>query len=377
MSEREGEGILHLEGVTRSFGTVVAVDRLSLTIGKGELITLLGPSGCGKTTVLRIIAGFETPEAGQVFFEGRNVTRWKPQERGFGMVFQSYALFPHLNVFENVAFGLRARGMPETGIRERVASALELVELPDHGERAVQALSGGQQQRIALARAIATEPPILLLDEPLSNLDQTLRVRTRSELRALVKKLGITALFVTHDQEEAFDLSDRIAVMRSGRIVQIGSPRALYEEPVDQFVAGFVGRASGLLVTLEPHGVRITDGVAWPFSGPNEGTGGPLPNGSSAMLLFRPEELHLVDGEADPSLGDPLEGVVVDRRFRGGVALFQIEVRARAPSAVTNPSGRPPIVEVLGPPGGPAPGTAVQIQPNRGARLHVFPASAT
>ena len=376
MSEGREDGILHLDRVSRRFPEVLAVDQLSLTVGAGELVTLLGPSGCGKTTALRLIAGFETPDEGRVWFEGRDVTTRKPQERGFGMVFQSYALFPHLNVFENVAFGLRARGIPEPRLRERVASALELVALPDHGDRAVQALSGGQQQRVALARAIATEPPLLLLDEPLSNLDQTLRVKTRAELRGLVRELGITAIFVTHDQEEAFDLSDRIGVMRSGRLVQIGSPRALYEEPADRFVASFVGRASSLAVTLETTGVRISDGVVWPFSGPATGGSGssgaarPTP-GSLAILLFRPEELALVDGEPDPDLGAPLLGVVRDRRFRGRSALFQVEVEARAPGA--GPSSVRAVVEVLGPPGGPAPGTTVRIQPRKGARLHLFP----
>ena len=377
MSEGKEDGILHLDGVSRRFAEVVAVDRLSLTVAAGELLTLLGPSGCGKTTALRLIAGFETPDEGRVWFEGRDVTARRPQQRGFGMVFQSYALFPHMNVFENVAFGLKARGVGESRLRQRVISALELVALQEYGDRAVQALSGGQQQRVALARAIATEPPLLLLDEPLSNLDQTLRVKTRSELRGLVKKLGITAIFVTHDQEEAFDLSDRIAVMQSGRLVQIGNPRDLYEEPADRFVASFVGRASSLAVTLEASGARISDGVVWPFSASTGGgasgghAGGRPAHRSRAILLFRPEELAFVQGDPEPDLGAPLPGIIRDRRFRGGVALYQVEVEARPPGAASTAAKA--VVEVLGPPDGPAPGTAVRIQPRRGARLHLFP----
>ncbi|MGH9881345.1 MAG: ABC transporter ATP-binding protein, partial [Pyrinomonadaceae bacterium] len=203
---------------------------------------LLGPSGCGKTTTLRMIAGLERPDSGDIEFEGRSITNLSPERRGFGMVFQNYALFPHLNVFENVAFGLSARHKPKAEIAERVSSALELVQLPGFERRRVDELSGGQQQRVAIARAIAIEPALLLFDEPLSNLDVTLREETRSELKELVKRLDLTAVYVTHDQEEAFALCDRISVMMNGRILQTGQPRELYERPAQISVARFLGR---------------------------------------------------------------------------------------------------------------------------------------
>jgi ABC-type Fe3+/spermidine/putrescine transport system ATPase subunit len=290
--------ILELAGVTRRFGEVTAVDGLSFSLDAGEFVTLLGPSGCGKTTALRLIAGFETPDAGQVLFRGRDVSAESPQRRGFGMVFQNYALFPHLNVFENVAFGLKARGQARDTIASQVTAALARVDLAGYEKRAVQALSGGQQQRVALARALAIEPPLLLLDEPLSNLDQALRVQTRTELRRLVKELGITALFVTHDQEEAFDLSDRIAVMQAGRLRQIGTPRELYQEPADRFTAAFMGRASFVPVGLLE---------GW------EGGGG--------TVLLRPEDLEFT-GESDALLS----GVVRERRFRGALTFYRVAV---------------------------------------------------
>lgn len=238
--------MLRLESLTKRFGETAAVADLSLEVRPGEFLTLLGPSGCGKTTTLRMIAGFETPTAGRILFDGKDITGLSPQRRGFGMVFQSYALFPHLDVFENVAFGLRTQRRSRTEIRRRVEEALALVDLAGYGGRRVQELSGGQQQRVALARALAPEPRVLLLDEPLSNLDAALRERTRDELRALLRRVGITAIFVTHDQEEAFALSDRIAVMRDGHLQQVDSPEALYQRPANPFVASFLGRANFL-----------------------------------------------------------------------------------------------------------------------------------
>jgi ABC-type Fe3+/spermidine/putrescine transport system ATPase subunit len=361
--------------VTRRFDGVVAVNELSLSIEPGEFVTLLGPSGCGKTTALRLIAGFDRPDEGSVHFDGQDVTAWRPQERGFGMVFQHYALFPHLNVFENVAFGLRARKMPALAIRDRVGSALEIVDLGAYGDRSVQALSGGQQQRVALARALAIEPPLLLLDEPLSNLDQALRIQTRNDLRRLVKKLGITALFVTHDQEEAFDLSDRIAVMRTGQIHQIGSPRLLYEEPADRFVASFVGHVNVLPVRLESDGVRVGSRAIWPFSGKgtdkaseseSKGEGAPY------SLLIRPESLRFSD---DPETDrNAVGGVVVDRRFRGARVLYRVELREPGVgSGPSDPEGVSSHIELEGPVDGPSVGTPVHVAPKPGARLHVFP----
>src|ERR671918_1152145 len=233
---------LSLRNLSRTFGQTRAVADVSLDVNQGEFFGLLGPSGCGKTTTLRMIAGLEKPDAGAIDFDGGDITNLPPERRGFGMVFQNYALFPHLNVFENVAFGLRARHAAKAEMNDRVRSALDLVQLPGYEKRAIDELSGGQQQRVAIARAIAIEPVLLLFDEPLSNLDVSLREETRSELRELVTRLGLTAVYVTHDQEEAFALCDRISVMVGGKLMQTGRPRELYEEPSDIAVARFLGR---------------------------------------------------------------------------------------------------------------------------------------
>ena len=234
--------LLSLKNISKSYGSTLAVSDVSLDVERGEFFGLLGPSGCGKTTTLRMIAGLETPDSGTIEFDGTNITNLPAERRGFGMVFQNYALFPHLNVFENVAFGLRARHKPKPEILERVKGALELVQLPGYEKRRVDELSGGQQQRVAIARAIAIEPALLLFDEPLSNLDVALREETRGELRELVTRLGLTAVYVTHDQEEAFALCDRISVMAGGRILQTGRPRDLYEHPSQLSVGRFLGR---------------------------------------------------------------------------------------------------------------------------------------
>ena len=369
---------LALDRVTRRFGSVVAVNNLSLAVRPGEFVTLLGPSGCGKTTALRIIAGFETADEGVVRFRGEDVTRKTPQQRGFGMVFQNYALFPHLSVGENVAFGLKARKRPGDEIKRRVAAALERVELPGYGDRAVQALSGGQQQRVALARALAIEPPILLLDEPLSNLDAALREKTRTEIRRLVKQLGITALFVTHDQEEAFDLADRIAVMNAGHLRQLGTPAELYLEPADRFVAGFVGRANFLPVERVSGGdsppgegaggehggvpVRVPGVGVWEGAVLRKGASGPgaTPESTSPSaytLMVRPEDFTFSTNDVD----NTLRGVVLDRRFRGALTAFLVDVENVG------------TLEVLGGMAGPRVDERVGIIPRPGARLHLFP----
>jgi len=365
---------LELAGLRRRFGATAAVDGLDLRVERGEILTLLGPSGCGKTTALRLIAGFEEPDEGRILFRGDDVTSHAPQRRGFGMVFQNYALFPHLDVYENVAFGLRCRGAEEDEIRGRVARVLELVDLPRHSDRRVQQLSGGQQQRIALARALAIEPPLLLLDEPLSNLDAALRERTRIELRRLIRDVGITALFVTHDQEEAFDLSDRVAVMRAGRIRQLGAPETLYDSPADAFVAGFVGRANRLRIRLASRAgagrsVRLPGGTVWslpPDAQPPGHESGTL------ELWVRPEDLVLVrleevgpaPGAGPASTGDLLPGTVRDRRFRGAVTSFRVD------------AGEAGLLEVTGGRSDAEPGDRVGLAPAPGARLHLFPEPA-
>src|SRR5918996_7895 len=234
--------LLSLRNLSRNFGPTRAVADVSLDVAQGEFFGLLGPSGCGKTTTLRMIAGLEKPDSGSIEFQNADITNLPPERRGFGMVFQNYALFPHLNVYENVAFGLRARHKTKAEMVSAVSSALELVQLPGYEKRRVDELSGGQQQRVAIARAIAIEPALLLFDEPLSNLDVSLREETRSELRELVTRLGLTAVYVTHDQEEAFALCDRISVMVGGKLMQTGRPRELYEQPSEISVASFVGR---------------------------------------------------------------------------------------------------------------------------------------
>jgi len=371
-------GYLELSGVTRRFGDTLAVDDLDLALRKGELLTLLGPSGCGKTTVLRLVAGFETPDSGSIRFRGEEIVGRGPRERGFGMVFQNYALFPHLDVFENVAFGLRSRGVDDGEIRRRVRTVLELVDLPEFGDRAVQELSGGQQQRVALARALAIEPPLLLLDEPLSNLDAALRERTRTELRLLVKELGITTLFVTHDQEEAFDLSDRVAVMDAGRIRQTGRPEALYDEPADPFVAGFVGRANRLEVLLRRDGegprVSLPGGAEWRLTdrarvhadlagaaGPDNGGA----RGVEAELWVRPEDLVLAPAHGDAPAESRLRGTVRDRRFRGASTVFRVDA---------GPAG---LLEVAGARDAVSEGDRAGVVPGEEARLHLFPRGET
>ncbi len=235
---------VRLDRVTKRFGEVTAVDDVTLEIPRGLFVSLLGPSGCGKTTTLRLVAGFERPSQGEVFIRGREVTRVPAYRRDFGMVFQNYALFPHMTVAENVAFGLRMRRMPRPDREARVREALALVHLTGLGDRYPRQLSGGQQQRVALARAIVIRPAVLLLDEPLGALDKKLREEMQVELRQLQKQVGITTLFVTHDQEEALTLSDRVAIMNRGRIEQIGTPREVYERPATDFVAGFLGASN-------------------------------------------------------------------------------------------------------------------------------------
>jgi iron(III) transport system ATP-binding protein len=273
-----------------------------------------------------MVAGFESPDSGRIVLEGRDVTRITPRHRGFGMVFQHYALFPHLDVGANVAFGLESAGLTRAEIERRVASSLELVGLPDTEARSVGSLSGGQQQRIALARALAPEPKVLLLDEPLSNLDAALRERTRRELRTLVKDIGITSIYVTHDQEEAFDLSDRIAVMRDGRLDQVGPAEELYHSPATEFVAKFLGRAGAARGIVEERAstgsVRCRMGAGPVWEAQASDSGQPYAAGSDVRLLARPEALEICNPQADGAV----RGVVVDRRFAGSFYVYAVDV---------------------------------------------------
>ncbi|MDR7523780.1 MAG: ABC transporter ATP-binding protein [Armatimonadota bacterium] len=284
---------VRLEGVTKRFGPVVAVDDVTLEIAPGTLVTLLGPSGCGKTTTLRIIAGLEQPSWGRVFIGDEDVTPLPAANRSVTMVFQAYALFPHLTVFENVAYGLRVQRRPEEEIRRRVGEVMELVGLPGLEQRYPAQLSGGQQQRVALARALIMEPRVLLFDEPLSNLDAKLRRRVRADIRALQRQLGITSVYVTHDQAEALAISDVVVVMHQGRIEQIGTPVDLYRRPASRFVADFIGEANLLPAVVEEGAVRVG---GYRFAYRQDGVA-PGP----ATLMVRPEAIRVLrDGEGLP-----------------------------------------------------------------------------
>ncbi len=320
---------LTVHRLSKRFGEVPVLAGVSLDVEEGEVVVLLGPSGSGKTTLLRLVAGFETPDAGDIRVEGEEVTRLPPAKRNFGMVFQHYALFPHLTVAENVAFGLEARRVKRTEIAERVAEVLPLVDLAGFGERRAHQLSGGQQQRVALARALAPRPRLLLLDEPLSNLDPTLRERTRRQLRSTLGRVGITALWVTHEQAEAFDVGDRVALLEGGRLQQTGPPEELYLEPANPFVAGFVGRAStleGFYVPATPGDgeVRIGDdrylghGVRWPAL-----PAVPLQPDEPVLCVLRPEALELRE-----VTDDTLAGEVAERRYAGETTLYRVRLVA-------------------------------------------------
>jgi len=245
---------IRIEHLTKAFGKTVAADDLSLTVDKGSFTTLLGPSGCGKTTALRLIAGFAQPDKGQIYIGEQLINDVPPHRREVAMVFQSYALFPHLNVFNNIAYGLKLRKVSRSKRKERVEEVLKLVELQGMEDRQISQLSGGQQQRVALSRALAISPKVLLMDEPLSNLDAKLRVSVRNQIRAIQQRLGITTIYVTHDQEEAFSLSDRIAIMRDGRLQQIGTSWEIYHNPRNQFVADFMGMTNFVKAKIETVG---------------------------------------------------------------------------------------------------------------------------
>src|SRR6187401_833649 len=276
---------LQLSGITKRYGDFKAADDVSLDIADGEFLVLLGPSGCGKTTTLRIIAGFIEPTSGTVRLGDRDITTLPPWKRNTGLVFQSYALFPHMSVAENIAFGLEMRSMPKAQMAPRIAEALRLVRLDHLGDRLPRQLSGGQQQRVALARALVFRPDVLLLDEPLSNLDAKLRQDVRVEIRELQRKLGLTTVMVTHDQEEALTMADRLVVMNEGSVCQVGSQRDLYERPATRFVAGFVGRSTFLAGTVEAPGRFRTDGgFTLACAGGSPGR---------AVLSLRPERIEI------------------------------------------------------------------------------------
>jgi putative spermidine/putrescine transport system ATP-binding protein len=327
--------LVTLLGVSKFYGRSVAVNNVSLEIFEGEFVTLLGPSGSGKTTTLMLIAGFEQPTSGEIRIRGASVLGRAPEQRDIGMVFQSYALFPHMTVFDNVAFPLRTRRRPAAEIVERVTQALAAVRMSGFAERHPRHLSGGQQQRVAVARAIVYRPSLLLMDEPLGALDKKLREEMQGELKALQRTLGVTTLYVTHDQQEAFALSDRIAIMNVGDLVQVGSPLALYEHPATDFVAGFLGDVNsldGVVCETDAGLARIEVAEGFQVStagGPAVGTG------KRVRLCIRPERLEIT---AAPATGrNCWRGRVRDAVFRGEVVRYGVELRPGLVVAVTRP----------------------------------------
>jgi putative spermidine/putrescine transport system ATP-binding protein len=331
---------LELGGLTKRFDSVLAVDEVSLAIENGEFVSLLGPSGCGKSTTLAMVAGLLAPDAGSIRIDGQDITRQPAYRRNVGMVFQNYALFPHMTVAQNVAFGLRMRKIPKAQLEGRVARALELVRLPHAATRYPRQLSGGEQQRIALARALVIEPAILLLDEPLSNLDARLRDEMRIELRQIQRRVGITTVFVTHDQAEALAMSDRVAVMNRGRIMQVGAPTAIYDRPANEFVSSFIGqtnRAEGEVVGTEDGYVTLALTGGARLRGVPTTAG--APTGRLAALV-RPEKISL--GEESPPGYNVLCGHVEDSVFLGTVIYYIVSTDAGRLTVLTQNSGVAP-----------------------------------
>ncbi|MFM2098279.1 MAG: ABC transporter ATP-binding protein [Chloroflexi bacterium] len=322
VTTRVSEVDVRLVDVTKRFGDQVAVDSITLDVSDGEFFTLLGPSGCGKTTTLRMIGGFEQPTSGLIELQGVDVTFLPAYQRDVNTVFQSYALFPHLNIYENVAFGLRRKGVSGEELKKRVGEALELVQLIGYEKRVPGQLSGGQAQRVALARALVNRPGVLLLDEPLGALDLKLRKQMGIELKRIQREVGITFIYVTHDQEEAMTMSDRIAVMNKGRYEQLAGPETLYERPATRFVAGFVG-ASNLL-----EGKIGSDGADWTVTLASGGvirapkTLGEI--GSGGAIGVRPEKLSLLE-PGQQSKGNTLQGTVVDTSYLGVITQYVVE----------------------------------------------------
>ena len=319
---------LELEDVTKYFGRTAAVEHIDLAVERGEFLTLLGPSGCGKTTILRMVAGFEVPSAGTILLEGENITNRAASKRPMGMVFQSYALFPHLTAQQNIAFGMSIKRLPKEQIKLRCAELLELVGLGEKGQSYPHQLSGGQQQRVALARALAVEPKVLLLDEPLSALDAKVRVNLRNEIRRIQQQLKMTAIYVTHDQEEALAISDRIAVMARGRIEQLDQPEEIYSNPRTVFAASFVGSSNQFRGVLQSGAQGLCQVETQLLHVP------PVTNssdGDAVLVLVRPEEVSLQAQESTGDIGadhsdNHIAGVIELRTFLGPFTRFHVQV---------------------------------------------------
>jgi len=323
--------LIRIEGVTQRFGQTLAVDNVSLTIRENEFFALLGPSGCGKTTLLRMLAGFVTPDSGRLMLDGRDLVGVKPYRRPVNMMFQSYALFPHMTVYDNVAYGLRQERIAKAQVTQRTAEVLELVGLSGLARRKPDTLSGGQRQRVALARAVVKRPRVLLLDEPLTALDRKLRVEMRLELKRLQHEVGITFLFVTHDQEEALVMSDRAAIMNAGRILQFGTVEELYESPNSLFVANFMGESNVFPGRLEVNGAEVAlagNGRAWRVA-PDAPRRAGLIHGDSAAIVVRPERLRVESAVSAPGGAEPgntMEGVLADLVYLGSTLEYLVEL---------------------------------------------------
>lgn len=321
----EEEPIVRIENLVKNFGSVYAVDDISLSIHRGEFFSLLGASGCGKTTLLRMLAGFETPSSGRIYIDGQDVTHVPPYERPVNMMFQSYALFPHMSVEDNIAFGLKQEGMPKAERAERVAEMMELVQIERFAKRKPHQLSGGQRQRVALARALAKHPKILLLDEPLGALDKKLREKTQFELVNIQERLGITFIVVTHDQEEAMTMSSRIALMHEGRLEQVDTPRHMYEFPSTRYAASFIGSVN----LFHGYVARQQDDKLWIQS---EDIGGellvrhsqPLPTGAEVSVAIRPEKIRLIDQPTGAE--NEVQGVIKEIAYLGDVSIYHVDL---------------------------------------------------
>jgi len=337
-----GMAFLELHDLRKSFRQLTVVHQFDLAVPRGEFVSFLGPSGCGKTTTLRMVAGFESPSGGRIRIDGRDVTALRPNQRNVGMVFQSYALFPNMTVAENVAFGMKVAGRPQAEIQSRVGEMLRMIKLPQLADRYPYQLSGGQQQRVALARAIAVKPQVLLLDEPLSALDAKIRISLREEIKALQRELGITTIYVTHDQEEALSMSDRIVVMNEGRVEQVGPPFEIYNRPRTRFVASFVGTLSIVPgEVLDPAAGRIA------VSGQQIVAKGGIPNaraGETCSVALRPEAARLEDPATPVASGrNRLEGVIEEVNFLGAIVRLRLRLGDTAISFDTfNNPGTPP-----------------------------------
>ena len=330
---------IEIRGVEKSYGNVGVLKGIDLNIAAGELVCFLGPSGCGKTTLLRTIAGFNPADRGQIFINGRDVAALPPNERRCGLVFQAYALFPHMSVRDNIGYGLRVRGWSRQAIAARVDEMMSLVKLTELADRYPRQMSGGQQQRVAIARAIAIQPDALLLDEPLSNLDAKLREEIRFELRALIKSIGITTIFVTHDQEEAMVVGDRIVVMNKGVIEQVGAAQDIYRRPDTAFVANFVGQNNLVPVTAKAShtpgcaSVQLA-GIAFDVPCAQK-----VSQPQAMLLALRPEHIMIVDGNSVPNEAPCIQGAVTAAAFLGAAARYEIDTTLGIPLKVSTAAG--------------------------------------